>query len=520
MSENAALIILRDLIKPEKEYETHISHVLIKGDDVYKLKKSVDFGFLNFKLAKDRKRFCILEKELNERFADNVYEGTLKIVRRGNSFDLVPVTSTLTAIDYVVKMKRIADENFLKSRIQKGLISEDIAKDTGRQIAELFKAIDTPRESAEENNGVDIIRFNCEENFEQTSKYVGNLIDPEKYDYIKNTTLAFIDTFEGLIRKRVDNGFVKDGHGDLRLDHVFFDGNKVGLLDCIEFNRRFRFNDVVSDFVFLCMELDQEGMYDLSDAFLEGFLSVFNDEASALLINFYKCYRAFVRVKVTCFMLEEKGEEWEHYSVKAEELNRLLNLSFTYALNMFDTNTIIFSGLMGTGKSKNAKAFCAEYPSCLLSTDYYRKIIAGIDPEEKVYEAFGKGLYSSDNTINTYKYLGDLAKKKKNLGRMTVVDGSFAKKDFFDAFVDKHNLRIIHINFTASKEEILKRLNKRITGKSVSDGRPELYEKQKENAETIPYDLQIDTTNANISSNITKIIKLIAEKNPPQSHEA
>jgi len=519
MSENTGLFILKELIKPEKEFETHISHVLIKGNDVYKLKKSVDFGFLNFKLAKDRKRFCILEKELNERFADNVYENTLKIVRKGNNFDLVPVTSTLTAIDYVVKMKRIPDENFLKSRIEKGLISEYKAKDTGRQIAKLFKAIETPKESAEEHNGLDIIRFNCEENFEQTLKYVDNLIDSEKYEYIQNATLTFIDTYEEIIRKRVDEGFVKDGHGDLRLEHVFFDGNKVGLLDCIEFNRRLRFNDVVSDFVFLCMELDQEGLYSLSDAFLEGFLSIFDDEESAQLINFYKCYRAFVRLKVACFMLDAKGEKWENYSAKAKEVNRLLNLSFTYALNMFNTNTLIFSGLMGTGKSKNAKAFCSEYPSSLFSTDYYRKITAGIDPEKKIYEDFGKGLYSEANTINTYKYLGNLAKEKKNLGRMAVIDGSFSKKDFFDAFINHHNLHVININFTASEQEILRRLGKRITGKTVSDGRPELYEKQKQKAEKIPYHLQIDTTDADINDNLNKIVKCVAEKNSKYSHE-
>ncbi|WP_273264699.1 AAA family ATPase [Flexistipes sinusarabici] len=512
MTEDSSLLILRDLVKPKKEIETHISHVLLTDDYVYKLKKKVDFGFLNFKLSKDRKRFCILEKELNQRFCQNVYEDALKIARRGSEFVLVPATSTLTAVDYVVKMKRIPEKDFLKNRIEKGEVSQDNAREIGQQTAELFQNIETSVEAAEENGGYKTVRYNCEENFQQTEKYSGTLIDSKYYDFIKKKTLDFLDNNQNIFTNRVSGGYVKDGHGDLRLEHIFFQNQKVGLMDCIEFNRRMRFNDVISDFVFLCTELDQIGKYELSDAFLEGFLSVYDDEDSQKLINFYKCYRAFVRAKVTCFLLEEKGENWENYTQKKEELNRLMELSLTYSINMDGVKTLLFTGLMGTGKSKNAKAFVKKYPGRLLSTDYYRKITAGLDPKSKIYDEYGKGLYSKENSQKLYKKLGEIACKYSKLGRMTVVDGSFSKNDFLEIFRNDNNLHIIKLKFTADEDEIIKRLQKRLSKSSVSDGRPEIFDKQMKSAEDIGAGLVVDTTEAAVDDNLIKIENFLIDE--------
>jgi len=510
--DSSSLLILRDLVKPEKEIETHISHVLLTEDYVYKLKKNVDFGFLNFKLSKDRKRFCILEKKLNERFCQGVYEDALKIARRGSGFVLVPATSTLTAVDYVVKMRRIPEKDFLKDRIEKGKISEEKARDIGKQTAELFQNIETSPEAAEENGGYEMVKYNCEENFQQTEGYCGTLIDKRHYEFIKKKTLNFLQNHQNIFINRAREVYVKDGHGDLRLEHIFFQGEKVGLMDCIEFNRRMRFNDVISDFVFLCTELDQIGEYDLSDAFLKGFLSVYNDEDSQNLINFYKCYRAFVRAKVTCFLLDEKGADWEDYRQKKEELDRLMELSLTYAFNMDGVKTLLFTGLMGTGKSKNAKDFAKKYPSKLLSTDYYRKVTAGLDPESKVYDEYGKGLYSKENSQKLYKKLGDLAGKYRKLGRMTVIDGSFSKRDFLEIFKDDNNLEIIKLKFTAKEDEIIRRLQKRLSKSSVSDGRPEIFDKQAKSSEDIGAELVIDTTKADVSDNLINIENFLIDE--------
>jgi aminoglycoside phosphotransferase family enzyme/predicted kinase len=505
-------LVLKTITNAKEMKETHISYVFLTDDYVYKLKKPVDFGFLDFRLKRYRKNFCLLEKELNDRFSDGIYLEVLKIARRGNEFKLFPYNSTLLTVDYVLKMKRIPDENFLSYRISNKLINNDDAKKIGTQIAKKFNKINTPFEQAEEYGGFEKIKQNCEENFIQTEKYKNTFINERKFSVIKNATLSFIEKNKSLLEQRVKDGYIKDGHGDLRAEHVYFDENdNVGLIDCIEFNKRFRFNDVVSDFVFLCMELDFMGEIALSDSFLEGFFEVFNDDNSTKLVNFYKCYRAFVRAKVTCFLLEEKGEDWEAYNEKKSELDKLIDLSLFYALNMESCKNMIFYGLMGSGKTKNSKVFCNKYPALHLSTDIQRKINAGVKPNDKIQVDFGKSIYSENNSLKLYKKLGDMVATSNKLGRACVVDGSFIKKKYLSEFVNGHNFNFLKIKFFADDNTILKRLEKRKLKTTVSDGRPEIFFAQKKAAEEISPDLVIETYDST-DKNIKKIIyKLIDE---------
>jgi len=269
---------------------------------------------LDFTLAQQRKMYCFLEKELNSRFSSGIYLDVLKIVRKGKGFEIVPVENTLPTVEYIVKMKYIPDENFLSYRVLNDLLDEKRSFDIGKRIALLIKNISTDRISAEENGSYELICKNCLENFEQTEKYVNKFISKDDYNYIREKTTGFLNREKELFQKRLENGFIKDGHGDIRAEHVYLDGDNIGLIDCIEFNKRFRYNDVVSDFVFLCMELDYLKALDISDATLEGFLSVFDDDSSRKLVNFYKCYRAYVRFKVGCFMLDGKDDSWELFN--------------------------------------------------------------------------------------------------------------------------------------------------------------------------------------------------------------
>lgn len=501
-------IILKEILKPIEMKETHISYVFITEDHVYKLKKEVDFGFLDFRLKKYRKAYCLIEKELNSRFSDGIYEEVLKITKKNKEFTLMPYNNTMLTVDYVLKMKRIADENFLSYRIADGQIDLAKAESIGKAIAEKLDAIETPVEAAEENGGYTLIQQNCVENFDQTRGLCGNLIPENWFNYIEKQTLNFLKDNEELLKSRTEDGFIKDGHGDLRLEHVYFDGEKLGLIDCIEFNKRFRFCDVVSDFVFLTTELDQMGEPELSDAMMKGFLEVFPDENTRKLINFYKCYRAYVRLKVTSFLLAEKGEEWEGYADKKAEFDTLLRQSFAYAINMNTTTPLIFFGLMASGKSKNGKAFAKQFPVSYINTDVYRKQITGIDPETKVYVDFGSDIYSSETTQKVYESLGELANEKSAMGRMLIIDGSFSKHDFMTMFNTHYSGDIKKIRFTAPENVILDRLEKRKQKTTVSDGRPEIYEKQKNNFQDIGADLTIDTT-GEVNQNLSDIMDFL-----------
>ncbi|MEF3254236.1 MAG: AAA family ATPase [Deferribacterales bacterium] len=492
LSPNA--LILKELLKPEKMIETHISYVFIKDGYVYKIKKHVNFGFLDFTLAQQRRSFCYLEKELNSRFSDGIYVGLLKIVRKGKGFDIVPIENTLPTVEYIVKMKYIPDEKFLSYKVKNNLLSNKDFFKIGSDIALLFKKLKTDPNEAKEHGGYELIVKNCVENFEQTEKYVDKFISRSDYEYIKQRTLDFLEKNRELFIKRLKDGYVIDGHGDLRAEHVYFDDDKLGLIDCIEFNKRFRYNDVVSDFVFLCMELDYSGEVNGSDEMLKGFLSIYNDEGSKQLINFYKCYRAYVRFKVGCFMLDGKDESWEFYGEKLKEVRRMADLALSYALNIYKGKQIVFYGMIASGKSKNGIYFSEKYAGRYLNSDIIRKEMAGIDPLSKVYDDYNKGLYSEENSLKLYKNLGRLAKESIGLGRMVIIDASFSKPVYLESFRETNNEPIFKIRCYAPDEIVYERLEKRKNKGSVSDGRLEIYEQQKKDFIDMGADLEIETT--------------------------
>ncbi len=492
--------------------ETHISYAILGDEFVYKIKKPVDFGFLDYKLLKSRRTYTILEKELNDRFSKDIYIEAMKIVRQSkDTFALVPVENSLAAIEYVLKMKRIKDDDFLATRINLGLINYDDMVNIGKQVASLLKNLENAPKDEDFKEPFDSVKFNAIENFNQTEKYAGNFIDKSSYDYIKDKTIKFLDSNRDIFNKRFDDGFIKNGHGDLRLEHIYFnDDNSIGLIDCIEFNRRFRYIDVISEAAFLSMELDIAGQIELSDGFLAGFLHIFNDKDTLKLINYYKCYLSYVRAKVTCFFLDGIDENHNLYENKREEVNRLIDLSSFYAYSINELNTLIFYGLMGSGKSKNANAFSKRFPVYYINSDKVRKNINKISLNKKVYENFGEGLYSPEISQKVYEDMANTVIFKNNLGRSCIIDASFSKKDYHNKYINVIKNKKF-IKFTAPDDVILSRLNKRLSKNVVSDGRPELYFKQKEVADFPKEDILIDTCNE-VSENIDKIYKELINK--------
>jgi aminoglycoside phosphotransferase family enzyme/predicted kinase len=493
-TETPVVTVMKELIKPDRIAETHISYVFLKDDYVYKVKKSVDFGFLDFGTKKKRKAMCILEKDLNERFCKDIYLDVLKIVRKEKSFDLVNYDSSLLTIDYCVKMKRINDGAFLSTKVANGEVTTGDAVRIGENIAKLFKGIKTDPYAAEANGSYDIVKFNCEENFAQTEGYKGGLINAAQFDFIKKQTMKFLEENKELFERRLKDGYVVDGHGDLRLEHIYMDGDEFGLIDCIEFNQRFRFNDIVSEIGFLSMEVDQMGRTEFSDGLLEGFFKVYDDEDSKKLLNFYRCYRAYVRAKVTCFLLSSKDESWEHYKKNRDDVTKLMDMATLYAANMFETKGFIFYGLMASGKTKNAKVFSEIFPVRHINTDVVRKVMHGINPESKVHVDFGVDIYSKENSLKLYDELGMMAEKNRRLGRMSVIDGSFSKTEYLDRVKGVYTGEFIKVRFFASEDEILRRLERRKNKICVTDGRIEIYESQKKTAQDIGADFEVETT--------------------------
>ena len=494
--------------------ETHISYAIIGDEFVYKIKKPVDFGFLDYRLSKSRRGFCILEKELNERFSKDIYLQVLKLVKKNtHDFDLVPVENTLPAVEYVLKMKKINDSDFLQTRLDNGLIDKEKMVSIGHEVALLFKNLDNAPKDSNFDQFAQAVKFNAVENFNQTEKYVGSLIDKTSFNFIQKKTLKFLKVNENILNDRFDDGFVKNGHGDLRLEHIYFNADDtVGLIDCIEFNKRFRFGDVVAEAAFLSMELDFAGRMDYGDWFLEGFFKVFNDKNSFKLLNYYRSYFAYVRAKVTCFLVDGKDSSWELMDIKVNEIKRLIDMAAFYCANLDNSIDLVFYGLMGTGKSKNAKAFSKRFPIFRINSDEERKKLAGVPSEEKKYLEWNTGIYSFENSLKLYDIMGGIIAQKNSLGRPCVIDASFTKLEFLDKFM-KHleGHKILFIKFTAPDNIIKERLDARLTKGVVSDGRFEIFESQRATSVMPKEDMLIDTR-GDTAANAEQIFKAVLEK--------
>ncbi len=498
--------ILSNIVGNGKVVHTHASAVFITDSYVYKIKKPVYFGFLDYRQAKQRRMYSILEKELNARYSDGVYLEVLKIVQKGDDvYELAPVESSLPAVEYVLKMRRIPDDEFLSNRL--GRTSAEQMEKIGFEVAERLSNAEKSPETVEDMLSYDLIAFNARENFSQLKETAPELID-SRVRYVEKITEEFLVSNEKLFTERYAGGFVRDGHGDLRLEHIYISGDKLGLIDCIEFNKRFRTNDVVSEAAFLSMELDYAGNLELSDAFLRGFFKKFPDKYSLGLLNFYRCYRAMVRAKVAVFTYKGMKEDDPFHKAKQDEYRRMMDMAVTYALSMKKVPSLVFCGMIAAGKSVNAKYVATRFPVKRINTDEVRKKLVGLDALDKAVVPVGEGIYTSDISVRVYSMLGTLTKSNTEAGRITLADGTFMRKAYQEAYENAAGAKPVYITFTAPEGEIIKRLKSRESRATVTDGRLQHYEALKAFVAELPSDFTVNSVN-DISNNITGILEYL-----------
>jgi aminoglycoside phosphotransferase family enzyme len=306
--------------------QTHISYIFLTGELVYKVKKPVDFGFLDFTTLEKRRHFCQEEIRLNRRFSPDVYLEAVPISSVGDTFRLGDDTGV---VEYAVKMRRINEDHMLYQLLEAGKVKSEVMGRIGRHLAKVYAAI-LSDEKAQTFGRLDIISSNIVENFEQTRKYVGGPITQEQFDAIESWSLSFMKENTALFEQRVAQGYIKDCHGDLHLQHICVEGEKIYIFDCIEFNERFRFGDVASDVAFLAMDLDFNGHPDLARAFVHAYTEASGDATLAQVLPFYKVYRAYVRAKVTSFMLDDAGLDEKTKDDIFHQAKAYYDLAFCY----------------------------------------------------------------------------------------------------------------------------------------------------------------------------------------------
>ncbi len=310
--------------------QTHISWVLIpkSREFVLKIKKPVNFGFLDFSTLQKRKKNCEKEVKLNRRLCGWIYEGVVPISKTENGYVL---NDNSNVVEYAVKMKYIPKESLLLNRLDK-TSPGDIEK-VALRVAGFHKTAEVKPEFGT----LEVVKFNIDENFEQTKPFIGLTIDGETFEEIKSKTERFYKDHKTLFEKRIKENKIRDGHGDIRVEHVAFLPEGICIFDCIEFNDRFRFGDVINDMCFLSMELDYFGYPALAKTYEEAYKRAAGERDGEFypLLYFYKAYRAYVRGKVTSFLLNDPNiPEGEKERIK-QRAKKFFNLSRSYLEKLY-----------------------------------------------------------------------------------------------------------------------------------------------------------------------------------------
>jgi len=283
-----------------KFMETHISLLFLTGNHVYKLKKPVDFGFLNFTSLEKRKFFCEQEVKLNRRLSPAIYLGVIQITKEGSRIHL---EGKGEPVEYAVKMKQIPEEKLMDKLLERRQVTPKMIEAVSKKLVQFYFAAET-NDHIKSFAKPERVKQDTDENFDQTEKYIDVTIPREIYEEVKNKTNEFFGRNEKIFGQRIASNRIRDCHGDLRLEHIFW-GDEISIFDCIEFNQRFRYTDVAADIAFLAMDLDYHGREDLSEHLIGAYVGESGDQELKEVLDFYKCYRAYVRGKVESFRLDD-----------------------------------------------------------------------------------------------------------------------------------------------------------------------------------------------------------------------
>lgn len=293
--------------EPVRLIQTHASFVLLTGDYTYKIKKPVNFGFLDYSTLEKRQHLCTQELLMNRRTAPEIYLEVLPIVQTGEFFQFSsnsPAIPAELAVEYVLKMREFSQDSLLLSFLERGLLTEQIMADLGREVAN-FHSTAISNSYIRTFGEVSPIRTAIDNNYLISQKYIGGPQNQTQYQETKDYTDAFFAENQELFNLRIANNKIRECHGDLHLRNIALWQNKILLFDCIEFNEPFRFVDVMYDVAFTVMDLESRGRRDLGNAFLNTYIEQTGDWEGLQVLPLYLSRQAYVRAKVTSLMLDD-----------------------------------------------------------------------------------------------------------------------------------------------------------------------------------------------------------------------
>ncbi len=460
--------------------ETHVSWVFLAGSFVVKLKKPVTFGFVDHSTPELRRRSCEDEVRLNRRLTADVY------------IDVVPITSgpaglevdgTGDSVEWATLMRRLPAERMLDKLIDRGSLPPNLAQRLASRLIPFHQA--TASSCIVESTGsVDGLIAIITDNLSELQSFSGDSLPAEQLSLVDHAMRQFIAASGQLFVERLRDGYVRDGHGDLRCEHICLEDDTIQVFDCVEFSPAIRCADIASDLAFLLMDLERLGCrgiaLDLERAYRAGGVDL-----PPALVNFYRAHRALVRAKVDC--LSRSLDHGERLEPLAHEARRYLDLA-TRSVTTIIPALIVMTGLSGTGKSTLAADIGAMLGATVIASDIVRKGLAG--GAESGSGEWQSGIYSPDWSTRTYDRLFSLAEQLLRSGDPCILDAAFLSSDQRQsaaAIAARLGVPLILAETFCSEEIAMERIKKRRDEASgPSDASIDTYRHQIENVSLSP----------------------------------
>ena len=402
--------------------ETHISWIVLTGPYAYKIKKPVDFGFLDFSTLEKRRHFCQQELALNRRLAPELYLDVIAITGARESPEL---NGAGDVIEYAVKMIQFPQE----AQLDRLLIRHGLQTGHIDELAAIIAEFHTHARCADTDTAFgdpSTVWHFVEENFDQIQPLLTQPDDLAQLQQLRTWSETQFERLTALIAQRKRDGFVRECHGDMHLANMALVKNNVVIFDCIEFNDSLRWIDTVSELAFAVMDLDDRQRPDLAARLLNGYLQYNGDYSGLALLRFYQVYRAMVRAKVACLRLHQTGLSDSEQQAVTSRYRSYATLAQRYTR---DQKPVMYltHGVSGSGKTSLTQPALEHFGMIRIRSDVERKRLFGLQAKEKSASATGEGIYTADASRATYDRLRSMARTIIEAGFSVIVDATFLK---------------------------------------------------------------------------------------------
>lgn len=456
-------------------HETHLSWVILAGAYAYKIRKPVNLGFVDFSTLEQRQVDCDNEVRLNRRLAPDVYLGVVQVTESNGAYQ---IGGDGRPVEPVVQMRRLPESGMLTALLARGEADQKLLARIARRLAR-FHASAATGEGVDQFGSLETIRANWAENFVQMDPFVGRTLPSYAQERIVSFVNVFMRDDADLFERRIAAGRIRDGHGDLHRASICVEDGRLQLFDCIEFAPRFRCADVAAEVAFLAMDLEHTGRADLAQAFIDAYMRASGDTELVQLLDFYCCYRAYVRGKVLSLRLDEPGLNRKDSARVTQEARAYFDLAWSHAGGISRRTLLLVMGLPASGKTSLAAALAARLGLVHLSSDVVRKELAGLRSADRSRDAFGQGLYQQDMTQRTYAALADRARRWLRRDRSVVLDATYGRPEHRAAVqrvADRADARLVVLVCRAGDSVLKRRLvDREAAGSGASDARLELW---------------------------------------------